>query len=203
MFSLCGWTNQKHRCSSRRLKDNASLANGFTYQYRQINALLKKHENRSISFVGFPCNQFALQEPADNKTELLNGLHYVRPGSGYIPLFDLMAKVNVNGPQEDHFYTYLKNSCPRLPDNAAFRVRRSFWDPIRPSDVVWNFEKFIVDKYGMPRYRILSAVAPDDIENILVSMTLEDSANNPTTASNIVKIIEETFDAIELKFTMV
>nr|WJJ62492.1 glutathione peroxidase [Mimachlamys nobilis] len=174
---------------------------GFTYQYRQINALLQRHENKSISFVGFPCNQFAFQEPAANKTELLNGLQYVRPGSGYIPLFDLMAKVEVNGPNEDNFYTYLKKSCPHLPDSAEFATKSSFWDPIRPSDIVWNFEKFIIDKFGMPRYRILSSVAPDDIEDILLSLTQEDATNNPIKAFKIIKDIKQTFDGIELKFS--
>ena len=54
-----------------------------------MNALLESINGTSykdkINFIGFPCNQFAHQEPAKNTTELKNGLKYVRPGDGYKP----------------------------------------------------------------------------------------------------------------------
>jgi glutathione peroxidase len=28
-----------------------------------------------------------------------------------------------------------------------------FWDPIRTTDITWNFEKFLIDRVGRPRYR--------------------------------------------------
>ena len=62
----------------------------------------------NLSVIGIPCNQFAHQEPADNATELYNGLQYVRPGSGYIPKFKLMKKIDVNGVNETLFYKNLK-----------------------------------------------------------------------------------------------
>lgn len=27
------------------------------------------------------------------------------------------------------------------------------WDPIKTTDIAWNFEKFIIDRNGIPRYR--------------------------------------------------
>lgn len=84
----------------------------FTYQYLQLNALIETVNTMtngySLSVVGFPCNQFAHQEPADNKTELYNGLKFVRPGDGYVPKFTLMQKTDVNGENETSLYTYLK-----------------------------------------------------------------------------------------------
>lgn len=60
--------------------------------------------------MGFPCNQFGLQEPAENKYELLNGLKYVRPGYGFEPKFPLFEKRDVNGKNESKIYTLFKVS---------------------------------------------------------------------------------------------
>lgn len=83
------------------------IISGFTYQYIQLNALIDEAKY-PVNIIGFPCNQFGHQEPADNETELLNGLHYVRPGDSYTPKFTLMKKIDVNGVNETSFYTYLK-----------------------------------------------------------------------------------------------
>ncbi|VDI30513.1 glutathione peroxidase [Mytilus galloprovincialis] len=120
----------------------------------------------NLSVIGIPCNQFAHQEPADNATELYNGLQYVRPGSGYIPKFKLMKKIDVNGVNETLFYKDLKESCP-LPEAAIFHPKESFWDPIYPRDISWNFEKFIFDRKGRPLLRCLPKVEPADIQGIL------------------------------------
>ena len=67
-----------------------------------------KANSCGLRIVGFPCNQFGLQEPAANKYELLNGLKYVRPGHGFVPNFQLLEKRDVNGEKEDEIYTYFK-----------------------------------------------------------------------------------------------
>ena len=61
-----------------------------------------------LRIVGFPCNQFGFQEPAENKYELVNGLKYVRPGHGFEPNFQLFEKRDVNGEKEDEIYTFFK-----------------------------------------------------------------------------------------------
>lgn len=87
---------------------------GYTYQYIHLNALQDelagKANSCGLRIVGFPCNQFGLQEPAKNKYELLNGLKYVRPGYGFEPKFPLFEKRDVNGKNESEIYTYFKVS---------------------------------------------------------------------------------------------
>ena len=65
-----------------------------------------------LSFKGFPCNQFAHQEPAKNATELYNGMAWVRPGMqrgyNFVPFFPLTVKLKVNGAKEDPIFTHLK-----------------------------------------------------------------------------------------------
>lgn len=40
----------------------------------------------------------------------MNGLHYVRPGHGFVPNFPLFKKRDVNGEKEDEIYTFFKVS---------------------------------------------------------------------------------------------
>jgi len=93
-----------------------------------------------------------LQTPGTN-AEIVPLLKYVRPG-GYEPHPNLKiyGKLDVNGDKENPLFTYLKKSCPptvfRIGDPAGI-----FWNPIDTRDIVWNFEKFLVDKRGVPRYR--------------------------------------------------
>ena len=65
-------------------------------------------------FQGFPCNQFARQEPAANATELYLGMAWVRPGlqRGYNfkPDFPLTQKISVNGEDSHPIFNYLKVS---------------------------------------------------------------------------------------------
>ncbi|XP_069468276.1 glutathione peroxidase 3-like [Ambystoma mexicanum] len=104
-----------------------------------------------FTVLGFPCNQFGLQTPEENK-ETLNVLKYVRPGQGFSPDFPIFAKVEVNGLKEHPLYTFLKESCsfvnPTIGDTD-----RLHWSPLKVSDVRWNFEKFLVDAEGIPQKR--------------------------------------------------
>ena len=62
--------------------------------------------------VGFPSNNFGLQEPAKNP-EILNGVKHVRPGGGFVPNFELMSKGDVNGENEHPLFTFLKVNCTK------------------------------------------------------------------------------------------
>lgn len=147
--------------------------------------------NPKLKVLGFPCNQFGHQEPADNKTELLNGLQYVRPGSGFTPAFDIMGKGNINGEKELKVYTYLKERC-RLPDEAKFNQNECFWSKFKTRDVAWNFEKFLVDGDGVPVYRFLSAVEPMDILNISTAL-LDTRSCNSSCVENELHILESKY----------
>ncbi|XP_050408275.1 epididymal secretory glutathione peroxidase [Patella vulgata] len=132
-----------------------------------MNAILLRLD--ALSIVGFPCNQFGHQEPADNSTELYNGLRYVRPGSGYVPSFDVMKKIDVNGKKEAPLYTFLKESC-QPPSKASFNKFEMFSDPIKPHDITWNFEKFLIDDSGRPVFRFLPPVEPNDLVDLIRKM---------------------------------
>jgi len=126
----------------------------MTPQYLDLNALLATtYKNASFQIAAFPCDQFELQEPGKD-SEILNGIKYVRPGGGFTPLprLKVYGKLQVNGAQADPLYQFLRATCPN-PSPEVGIVGTMFWNPITASDITWNFEKFLVDCSGRPRYR--------------------------------------------------
>jgi len=122
--------------------------------------------------LGYPCNQFGLQEPYGTPEELYNGIRYVRPGGGFEPALDYMFdKVEVNGENEIPIYTFLKSACG--PTFTQFsRTNRLFYEPLRVGDIAWNFEKFLIDRDGHPHTRwhprVTSALEMgNDIETVM------------------------------------
>jgi glutathione peroxidase len=129
-----------------------------------MNALQTQAEQDKVPFqiIGFPCNQFLYQEPGDNRTEILNLAKYVRPGSGYEPNFPWFGMMVVNGYFEYPLYTYLKNACP--PYQRALNIKANMeWDPIASGDVVWNYEKYLINPEGHPVRRFAPAVLVSEI----------------------------------------
>jgi len=108
--------------------------------------------------LGFPSNNFGLQEPGKNH-ELLNLLKYVRPGSGFVPNFELVAKNDVNGANANPLFNFLKDSCPS-PQEIIGKTDYLFWSPIRQADLTWNYEKFLIGRDGQPIRRYLPMFNP-------------------------------------------
>jgi len=126
--------------------------------------------------LGVPCNQFAYQEPGANN-EILNGVKYIRPGGGYVPNFTIVAKVDVNGANEHPLFTYLKSSCGPTKETIGNSAVR-FWSPFKTSDITWNFEKFLIDMNGKPRYRFPPSVLPNDIVPVIKMLIDEGPKKN-------------------------
>uniref|UniRef100_A0A8C0H2U0 glutathione peroxidase n=1 Tax=Chelonoidis abingdonii TaxID=106734 RepID=A0A8C0H2U0_CHEAB len=104
-----------------------------------------------LVILAFPSNQFGKQEPGEN-SEILPALKYVRPGGGFVPNFQLFQKGDVNGEEEQKFYTFLKNSCPPVVESFG-DPKKLFWEPLKIHDIKWNFEKFLVGPTGRPVMR--------------------------------------------------
>jgi glutathione peroxidase len=98
----------------------------------------------------------------------MNGIQYVRPGNGFQPLFPLTSKTEVNGANETALYAFLKASCPPT-DNEIGDITRFYFNPVKATDVTWNFEKFLVDSSGVPRFRFHPSVDP-----VFISVFVED-----------------------------
>ena len=107
-----------------------------------------------------PCNQFGNQENVSGE-EIYSSLKHVRPGEGYEPAFPIAQKLEVNGAGAHPLFKWLRFELPMRSD-TGFAVEaeepmgvqknalKVIWTPSNPTDIVWNFEKFLLDKEGTP-----------------------------------------------------
>jgi glutathione peroxidase len=122
---------------------NVASRCGFTPQYEQLELLQQKYGERGLQVLGFPCNQFAGQEPGTN--EEIAEFCAVNYGVSF-PVF---GKIRVNGLRAHPIYRALHGVA-----DAAGRAGR----------VRWNFEKFLIAPDGTAAGRYRSKVRPDSPE---------------------------------------
>ncbi|GFG40557.1 hypothetical protein Cfor_04479 [Coptotermes formosanus] len=139
-----------------------------------MNALQSNYQDLVV--LGFPCNQFGMQEPGANGTEIFNGIQYVRPGNGFVPNFTLFQKIEINGDTEEPLYTFLKKHCRSTRDGFASKDNL-FYAPFKVNDVRWNFEKFLVSPNGKPVKRYDPSTHPNDIEADIVRLLIQNGGN--------------------------
>lgn len=121
---------------------NVASKCSFTPQYKQLEKLYTKYEKQGLIILGFPCNQFANQEPGSDE----DIKKFCQESFGVT--FPLMKKINVNGQKADPIYRYLKERQPGL-----FGIK----------SIKWNFEKFLIDKHGNIQKRYSSITKPSEI----------------------------------------
>lgn len=107
---------------------NVASKCGLTPQYEGLEKLYGEHKAKGFEILGFPCNQFGAQEPG-NEEEIKSFCNL-----NYNVSFPLFAKIEVNGPNADPLYEYLKSEKKGLLGTKA---------------VKWNFTKFLVDRQGL------------------------------------------------------
>src|SRR5437868_4725203 len=122
---------------------NVASKCGLTPQYKALEALYKKYDDKGFVILGFPCNQFNGQEPGtpDEIRKFCTAKYNVT--------FPLMAKIEVNGDGASDLYKYLK----------ALNAK-----PKGPGEVKWNFEKFLVGRDGQVVARFQPTTKPDSAE---------------------------------------
>jgi len=126
---------------------NTASACGFTPQFKGLETLHRRYEDKGLVLLGFPCNQFAGQEPGD-AAEIANFCSV-----NYDVTFPMMAKVDVNGPRAHPLYAYLTKARRGLIGNSA---------------ILWNFTKFLIGRDGRIVARYGPNVTPSQIEGAIV-----------------------------------
>ena len=122
---------------------------GLTYQYKSLEDMYKKYKDKGFEILGFPCNQFALQEPGSNE-EIKNFCD-----TSYGVTFNIMNKINVNGSKADPFYNFLKEQKPGFADTPQIK---------------WNFTKFLVNKDGCVVKRYSPQTEVSEIEPKIIEL---------------------------------
>ena len=118
---------------------NVASRCGLTPQYQGLEELQRELAAEDFTIVGFPCNQFAGQEPG-SAAEIAA---FCR--SRYDVSFPLSAKIEVNGPNRHPVYGFLTS-----PDSGI------------AGNISWNFEKFLIGRDGRVRKRYPPETKPHD-----------------------------------------
>lgn len=128
---------------------NVASKCGFTPQYKELEELYKKYQDKGFVILGFPCNQFGKQEPGSDEqiTEFCQ--------LNYGVTFPIMKKIDVNGSNADSVYNYLKSQKAGL---LGFKGNK------------WNFEKFLVDSNGKVVQRFSSLTKPSSLDQEIQSL---------------------------------
>jgi glutathione peroxidase len=91
---------------------NTASKCGLTPQFEGLEKLYKDYKDKGLVILGFPCNQFANQEPGDEKSIsegcLLN----------YGVTFPMFSKIDVNGDNAHPIYKYLKKELYKISDRC-------------------------------------------------------------------------------------
>lgn len=122
---------------------NVASRCGLTPQYTALEELHRKYAPRGFSVIGFPCNDFGAQEPGTEE-EIKEFC-----STNYDVTFPLFSKVHVKGDAQAPVYDFLTNvDAP----------------PKGRGEVVWNFEKFLIDQRGNVIARFMPPTTPLDGE---------------------------------------
>lgn len=120
---------------------NTASKCGFTPQFKELESLYKAYKDKGLEILGFPCNQFAAQDPGNNE-EIKNFCTL-----NYDVTFPMFSKIDVNGANTHPLYQHLKENSPGLLGKS----------------VKWNFTKFLVDAEGNVVDRFAPNKAPSKL----------------------------------------
>jgi glutathione peroxidase len=142
-----------------RLVVNVASKCGLTPQYTALEAVYRKYKARGLEILAFPANEFGGQEPG-TEAEIKDFC-----SSTYDVSFPLFAKIVVTGEGKHPLYAKLTSEQPeaKVLPGSDFRAKLAGYGiPASPPDeVLWNFEKFLVDREGNVIDRFGPDVPPD------------------------------------------
>ncbi len=122
---------------------NTASKCGLTPQFAGLEELNMKYRDRGLVVIGFPCNQFASQDPgSDSEIEGFCQLNYG-------VTFQIMKKIDVNGDDAHPIFQFLKRN-----------TRGLFGSRIK-----WNFTKFLISKDGSRIKRYAPTTSPKRLEH--------------------------------------
>ena len=133
---------------------NTASKCGLTGQYEGLQELHERFKDQGLVVLGFPCDQFAHQEPGDD--DEIEQFCKINFGVS----FPITTKIDVNGRGTHPIFAFLKD---RAPGTLS-------------STIKWNFTKFLVAPDGVTVKRYRPTTDPkalvDDIEALVGSQAV-------------------------------
>ena len=125
---------------------NTASKCGFTPQFGGLETLYKdvhaKHPD-DFEILGFPCNQFASQDPGSNDD--IQSFCQLNYGVS----FPVLGKTDVNGDKTEPVWEWMKKEKPGIMGMKMIK---------------WNFEKFLIGRDGTVKQRWASTTKPEALK---------------------------------------
>lgn len=136
---------------------NVASKCGLTPQYDGLEKLHETYRDRGFTVLGFPANDFAGQEPGSN-AEISE---FCRTNFGV--QFPMYSKIAVTGPGKHPLYRHLTAEKPDAEGREGMEssLRKYGMEANPRPEVVWNFEKFLVNREGDVVHRFSPDTPPD------------------------------------------
>lgn len=134
---------------------NVASKCGLTPQYDALEKIYEQHHEQGFEVLGFPANEFGAQEPGTNEEiqDFCRGNFGVK--------FPMFEKIVVKGDGIHPLYQFLTETKPeaKSPNGTDFENKLKSYGITRTkkSDILWNFEKFLIGRDG----RIVARFSPD------------------------------------------
>jgi glutathione peroxidase len=137
---------------------NVASKCGLTPQYEGLQKLYLDKRAEGLEILGFPANNFGAQEPG-TEAEIADFC-----STTYGVDFPMFAKISVVGPDRHALYDALVAALPQAEGTEGMRARLAGYGikPASETDVLWNFEKFVIGRDGAPLARFSPDVTADD-----------------------------------------
>ena len=148
---------------------NVASKCGLTPQYESLEALYRARKDQGFEILGFPANNFKEQEPGTDE-EIAQFC-----SATYGVTFPMFSKISVKGEDIHPLYRALTEAFPTAVGTEAFRKRLADAGLASndPSEVLWNFEKFLLSRDGRvigrysPNMAVTDPVIAADIDKAL------------------------------------
>jgi glutathione peroxidase len=148
---------------------NVASKCGLTPQYEGLEKIYENYRDRGFEVLGFPANNFMGQEPG-TEAEIKEFC-----ATNYNITFPLYSKISVKGADQHQLYHYLTETKPETDVNdGGLEADLKNYGAARakPSEILWNFEKFLIGKDGSVAARFAPDVTAAD-ERLVVKVEEE------------------------------
>ena len=137
---------------------NVASKCGLTPQYEGLEKLYQDKKSQGLEILGFPANNFKEQEPGSD-VEIVEFCSV-----NYDIHFPLFSKISVVGADQHPLYAELTAAQLETTGEGPFRERLQGYgiESDNTTDVLWNFEKFLIDRQGTVVARFAPDIAADD-----------------------------------------
>lgn len=135
---------------------NVASKCGLTPQYKGLENIYETYHDKGFEVLGFPANEFGKQEPGTN-SEIQD---FCTTNFGV--KFPMFEKIVVKGEGQHPLYSFLTSAMPDAQTKPNSEFAKYGLKRDKPTDILWNFEKFLVNRKGEVIARFNPDITPDD-----------------------------------------